>query len=74
VKVDEGWLIYFDSYRKKTYEAVKTSDFIHFESANDQISIPEGHKHGTIFKADQKVLKALKKEMERRQQTSLNKH
>ena len=30
----------------------------------DQISIPEGHKHGTIFKADHKVLKALKKEME----------
>jgi hypothetical protein len=72
VKVAEGWLIYFDAYRKKTYDAVFTKDFVHFESANDQISIPEGHKHGTIFKADQKVLKALKKEMEKRRQSSLN--
>ncbi len=72
VKIAEGWLIYFDAYRKKTYEAVFTKDFIHFESANDKISIPEGHKHGTIFKADQKVLNALKKEMENRQQAALN--
>lgn len=66
VKVDDAWLIYFDAYRKKTYEAVLTTDFIHFEDANDKISIPEGHKHGTIFKADQKVLKTLKKEMLKR--------
>ncbi|MFL5743940.1 MAG: hypothetical protein ACJ751_04705 [Niastella sp.] len=45
--VGKDWLIYFDSYGDKKYEAVKTTDFIHFDSAT--VSVPEGHKHGTIF-------------------------
>ena len=63
VKVKDKWLIYFDSYRKKTYEAVATKDFIHFENINDQISIPEGHKHGTIVPVKKKVVKKLIKEV-----------
>ena len=59
VKVDDGYLIYFDAYRQKFYGALKTKDFKTFESANDQIAIPEGHKHGTIFKVDESILKAL---------------
>ncbi|MDA3616107.1 glycoside hydrolase family 43 protein [Polluticaenibacter yanchengensis] len=60
-KVEDGWLIYFDAYRKKTYDAVFTKDFIHFEDANSQISVPKDHKHGTIFKADKSVLDGLLK-------------
>ena len=62
LKLNNEWLIYFDAYRKKTYEAVKTSDFKTFTSINDLISIPEGHKHGTIFKADEKILQGLLRE------------
>lgn len=58
-KVGKEWLIYFDSYGAKTYEAVSTKDFKHFEKINNRISIPEGHKHGTIFKASKKDLKRL---------------
>jgi hypothetical protein len=56
-KVGKEWLIYYDAYRSKKYEAVKTDDFIHFDSA--AISVPEGHKHGTIFMTTKKELKKL---------------
>lgn len=59
VKVGDKWLIYFDAYREKKYDAVITSDFKTFTPAGTAISVPEGHKHGTIFKADRKLLKQL---------------
>lgn len=59
VKVGEEWLIYFDSYRKKVYEALKTSDFKTFTVANAEIELPLGHKHGSIFKGDEKLLNKL---------------
>jgi hypothetical protein len=55
--VGNDWLIYFDSYGDKKYEAVKTTDFIHFDSAT--VSVPEGHKHGTIFMTSRRELKRL---------------
>ncbi|TDS10301.1 glycoside hydrolase family 43 protein [Sphingobacterium paludis] len=61
VKVGNEWLIYFDSYGSKSYEAVATKDFKHFEKVNHKIGVPEGHKHGTIFKASQRDLKRLLK-------------
>ncbi len=55
--VGKNWLIYFDSYGDKKYKAVKTTDFIHFDSA--AVSVPEGHKHGTIFMTSRGELKKL---------------
>lgn len=60
-KVKDGWLIYFDAYREKIYGAVRTTDFINFTNVNNEVGVPQGHKHGTIFKAKQKVLKQLLK-------------
>lgn len=57
VKVKDRWLIYFDSYGSKRYEAVSTRDFQTFHNINHLISVPEGHKHGTIFKASKTHLK-----------------
>ncbi len=59
VKIKDRWLIYFDSYRKKTYEAVATKDFKQFYNINTQISVPEGHKHGTIVTVKRKLLKRM---------------
>lgn len=64
VKVGGEWLIYFDSYGSKSYEAVATKDFKTFRNINDEISVPEGHKHGTIFKASKKDLERLLKSNE----------
>ena len=60
VKTGDEWLIYFDTYQDKRYDAVRTKDFKTFIDANADISVPQGHKHGTIFKAKKKVLKGLR--------------
>ena len=49
-KVKNGWLIYYDVYQKKKYGASFTKDFKNFVQADSLISVPEGHKHGTIVK------------------------
>lgn len=60
-KVKGGYLIYFDAYGEKKYSAVFTKDFKTFTDTPRQISVPEGHKHGTIFKVKRKILKGLLK-------------
>lgn len=59
VQLEKDFLIYFDEYRTKTYGAVRTRDFIRFDSIDHEISVPVGHKHGTIFKADASLLQGL---------------
>src|SRR3989337_908323 len=61
IKVKDDWLIYYDSYRKKIYEASATKNFISFENITGKVKIPEGHKHGTIFKVKRSGLKNLLK-------------
>ncbi len=64
VKLGKEYYIYFDAYREKYYGAVKTEDFKTFTDATSEVSLPEGHKHGTIFKADKKILEGIKKHCE----------
>ncbi|MBD0823776.1 glycoside hydrolase family 43 protein [Aestuariibaculum marinum] len=59
LKLKNDWLIYYDNYGEKNYKAVKTSDFKMFEDVSEEISLPEGHKHGTITTISQKVLNGL---------------
>jgi hypothetical protein len=49
-KVKDGWLIYYDVYQKRKYGASFTKDFKNFVIADSLISVPDGHKHGTILK------------------------
>jgi hypothetical protein len=59
VKTGNKWLIYFDVYKKKEYHAVSTTDFITSKNINAKISISQGHKHCTIIKIPEKILKYL---------------
>jgi len=65
VKVKDDWLIYYDSYRKKIYEASATKDFIHFENVTSKTKVPEGHKHGTIVMVKGKIVRQLVKGFEK---------
>lgn len=60
VRIGDKWLIYFDKYREKTYGAVETSDFKTFTDISGQVSVPQGHKHGTLFKVTEEILAGLK--------------
>lgn len=59
IKKKDAWYIFYDAYELKRYGVSKTTDFVHFEDVSEQAQLPEGHKHGTIFKADRGVLKKL---------------
>ena len=59
VKVAGEYLIYYDWYNKGIYGAARTKDFIHFEDITSQVSLPKGHKHGTIVPVSTSLLKAL---------------
>lgn len=59
LKLGQRWLIYFDAYEKKAYDAVETSDFVTFTDISDKVSFPEGHKHGTVFQTSESRLKQL---------------
>ena len=55
----DSWLIYYDAYRKGTYDAMRTKDFKNFTDISSEVMLPKGHKHGTIVEVDQKVLEQL---------------
>ena len=61
VNVKGDWLIYFDVYRKKIYGAMKTKDFKTFADITNQVSVPEGHKHGTIIPVKRRIIQQLMK-------------
>lgn len=56
LKLGDDWVIYFDAYRKSTYDAVKTRDFKNFIDISKEVSFPVGHKHGTAIKVPRKEL------------------
>lgn len=60
-KVKDGFLIYYDVYQDKRYGASFTKDFTTFVKADSLISVPDGHKHGTIFKTNKKIVNGLLK-------------
>ena len=64
-KVKDGYLIYYDQYRDKIFGAMKTTDFKTFTDATKEVSLPKGHKHGTVFMVKKKVLKNLLKQTKR---------
>lgn len=49
-----------DSNNHRMY-VVTTKDFMTFTNINDKISVPKGHKHGTIFTVNKKTWKNLVK-------------
>jgi len=58
-----GWYyIYYDSYRQKIYGAARTKDFKQFQDQTGTVRFPVGHKHGTVFMADEKIVERLIKQ------------
>ena len=65
IKIGDYWVVYFDSYRKHqettlfTMGAVRSKDLRNWEDISDQITFPEGTRHGTVIKVKSEVLKNL---------------
>ena len=63
-KVSDDYLIYFEFYKDKKYGAVKTRDFKTFIDATNEVTLPKGHKHGTIFKVSRAFYDQLLKKID----------
>lgn len=60
ILIDGQWYIYFDKYRLNRYGAIRSSDLKSWEDLTEQCSFPADMRHGTVFRAPQSVIDALK--------------
>lgn len=60
-KINGESVVYFDKYTQKKYGAIKQTSK-GWEDISEQISFPEGTRHGTVIKASAAIITALKKE------------
>ena len=58
-KVGNQWIVYFDKYTQKQMGAVASVDLVHWTDISDQVSFPDGTRHGTVFKITNKEFKNL---------------
>lgn len=54
------WVVYFDKYTEHQYGAVVSSDLVNWTDISEQVQVPKGMRHGTIFTITEKELKKLK--------------
>jgi len=64
--IDDKWYVYFDVYREKRYGLVTSTDLENWTDESEKLHVPEGLKHGTVFKVDKAIydnLKTVQKEL-----------
>jgi beta-galactosidase len=61
LRIGEYVHVYFDKYTEKQYGAIRSKDGVTWEDVSDQISFPQGTRHGTAFCITRKEWNRLKK-------------
>ena len=49
LKMKDEWIVYFDKYTQHQYGAVASTDLKNWVDISDQLSMPDGIRHGTVF-------------------------
>ncbi len=49
IKIDGQWIVYFDKYVDHKYGAVTSQDGVQWTDISNQIIMPEGIRHGSVF-------------------------
>jgi hypothetical protein len=52
-------MIYFDEYTRGTYGAIRTCDFVDFEDASEELTMPSGMRHGSVLEVPMEVIEKL---------------
>jgi beta-xylosidase len=52
-RVGDRWILYFDRYTADRFGAMASTDLEHWVDISDQLSFPEGIRHGTILKVSE---------------------
>jgi hypothetical protein len=47
--IKDRWVVLFDKYNDRKYGAVTSSDLVNWQDISDQVQVPEGLRHGTVF-------------------------
>jgi len=59
IKIGEEWFVYFDKYTAKQYGVLTSSDLQVWTDRSDQLNMPQGMRHGTVFEATTATAKEL---------------
>jgi hypothetical protein len=62
VRINGTWIVYFDKYRDHKYGAIRSADLKNWTDISDQLVLPAGIRHGTVFKITAAELEILLKE------------
>ncbi|MBN1126120.1 MAG: glycoside hydrolase family 43 protein [Sedimentisphaerales bacterium] len=61
IKRGDTWYVYFDKYQDHRYGLATSADLKHWSDRSDELSMPQGMRHGTIFEVTTDVLNRLQK-------------
>jgi hypothetical protein len=50
LQIGQKWIVYFDKYRNHKYGAITSTDLKTWTDISDQVQLPAGIRHGTVFK------------------------
>lgn len=59
-KVKDKWIIVFDKYIEKEFGAIQSKDLQNWKDISEEISFPEGARHGSVLKVSIEIFEALK--------------
>lgn len=60
IRFENTWMVYFDKYIEKQYGAVKSVNLKTWEDISEQVSFPDGARHGTVLEIPLSILHKLK--------------
>lgn len=61
VRINGEWLVYFDKYKEGSFGAIRSKDLKNWEDVSDQISLPEGIRHGSILELSPRLIENIRK-------------
>lgn len=56
------WIVYFDLYRNQRFGAMSSTNLVDWKDISDQISLPRGIRHGTIFTVSDAIFELLEQQ------------
>jgi len=59
IQIGAEFLVYYDAYRDRRYEAKRSRDLNEWEDISDKISFPKGARHGTVIAVEKAIVDEL---------------
>jgi hypothetical protein len=59
IQIGDLWHVYFDKYRQGAWGVVVSEDLEEWSDLSEGLRMPEGARHGTVFRAPQHIIDAL---------------